>query len=91
MNDSLIASGISSDIVGEHAGVIDVSFLLAIDSSMIRSDRLVQNDWNIENNLKMGFSGDPSYASIELGEQMILKTLNASLSQMSILKIDNRK
>ena len=86
MNDSLIASGISPDIVGSHAGVIDVSFLLAIDSSMIRSDKLLQSDWNIENNLKMGFSGDPSYASVEIGEQMIIKTLNASLSQILMLK-----
>ena len=75
MNDSLIASGISPDIVGSHAGIIDVSFLMAIDSSMIRSDKLDQNDLNNESKLKMGFSGDPSKASVELGEQMIQKTL----------------
>lgn len=91
MNDSLIASGISPDIVGSHAGIIDVSFLMAIDSSKIRSENLLQRDMNIEDKLKMGFSGDPSKANIELGEQMIHKTLIASLSQILTLKVDNRK
>ncbi len=91
MNDSLIATGMSPDIVGSHAGVIDVSSLMSIDSSWIRIDNLLQSDWDFENNLKMGFSGDPSKASIELGEQMIHLTLRASLSQIIILKIDNRK
>jgi len=39
----------------------------------------------------MGYSGDPSKANIELGERMIHKTLEASLSQILILKVDNRK
>jgi creatinine amidohydrolase/Fe(II)-dependent formamide hydrolase-like protein len=91
MNDSLIAAGMSPDIVGSHAGLIDVSSLLAIDSSLIRIDNLLQSDWDNESKLKMGFSGDPSIASIELGEQMIQKTLKASLSQIMILKIENRK
>lgn len=86
MNDSLVASGISPDIVGSHAGVVDVSFSLAVDSSLVRSDKLSQADWNIENNLIMGFSGDPSYSSVEIGEQMIRKTLNATLKQILILK-----
>ncbi len=91
MNDSLIATGISPDIIGSHAGVVDVSSLLAIDSSFIRSDKLLQSDWNIENNLKMGFSGDPSKANIEIGEQMINLTLSTSLSQILFLKVENRK
>jgi len=91
MNDSLIASGISPDIVGSHAGIIDVSFLMAIDSSMIRSEKLAQNDLNVESKLEMGFSGDPSKANVTLGEQMIQKTLEASLSQILLLKVNNRK
>jgi creatinine amidohydrolase len=91
MNDSLIASGMSPDIVGSHAGVVDVSSSLAIDSSLIRSDKLLQGDMNIEKNLKMGFSGDLSKASIEIGEQMIRLTLKASLAQIMFLKIDNSK
>jgi creatinine amidohydrolase len=91
MNDSLIATGMSPDVVGSHAGVVDVSSLLAIDSSLIRSDKLLQGDISIENKLKMGYSGDPSKVSIEIGEQMIHLTLRASLSQIVVLKIDNRK
>ena len=77
--------------MGFHAGVIDVSFLLAIDSSMIRSDKLIQNDWSAEEKLKMGFSGDPSKANVELGEQMIHLTLSTSLAQILLLKVQNRK
>lgn len=90
MNDSLIVSGFSEDVLGFHAGVIDVSFLLAIDSSLIRSDKLFNSDWNIEKKLEMGFSGDLSNANIEIGKQMIHKTLEISLSQMLLLKVDNR-
>ncbi len=91
MNDSLITSGVSTDVLGFHAGVIDVSFMLAIDSSSIRSDKLLHSDWNIEKKLEMGFSGDPSKANIEFGKRMIHKTLEASLSQILLLKVDNRK
>ena len=91
MTDSLVATGISPDILGYHAGVIDVSFLLAVDSSMIRSNKLIQNDRSAEEKLKMGFSGDPSKANIELGEQMINLTLSTSLSQILLLKVQNRK
>lgn len=91
LTDSLIASGISTDVLGYHAGVIDTSFLLAIDSSLIRSDKLMQSDWDIEKKLEMGYSGDLSKANIEYGELMIQKTLKTSLSQIVLLKVDNRK
>lgn len=89
--DSLISKGISQDLLGFHGGVIDVSFLLAIDSSLIRIDKLSHGDWNSEKKLEMGFSGDLSKVDVEIGKQMIQKTLKISLSQIELLKIENRK
>ena len=91
VTDSLVTSGISTDVLGYHGGVIDVSFLLAIDSSLIRCDKLLQSDWSIEKKLELGFSGDISKVDIEFGKRMIKKTLEISLSQIQLLKVDNRE
>jgi len=90
VTDSLIASGISQDELGFHGGVIDVSFLLAVDSSLIRIDKLSNSDWSSERKSEMGFSGDLSKVDIEIGKLMIQKTLKISLLQIEKLKIDNR-
>ena len=89
--ESLVASGISKDELGNHAGVIDVSFLLAVDSSLIRSDKLSQSDWSREKKSEMGFSGDLSKVDVEIGKLMIQKSLEISLSQIELLKVDNRE
>jgi len=91
VTDSLVASGISTDVLGFHGGVIDVSFLLAVDSSLIRSDKLSHNDLSSEKKLEMGFSGDLSKVDIEIGKRMIQKTLIISLAQIESLKVNNRK
>lgn len=91
VTDSLIASGLSQDVLGFHGGVIDVSFLLAIDSSLIRIDKLSNNDWSSDKKSEMGFSGDLSKVDIEIGKLMIQKTMEISLLQIEKLKIDNRK
>jgi len=91
VTDSLIATGISQDMLGFHGGVIDVSFLLAIDSSLIRIDKLSHDDWSSEKKLEMGFSGDLSKVDVEIGKLMIQKTLEISLLQIEKLKIDNRE
>jgi creatinine amidohydrolase/Fe(II)-dependent formamide hydrolase-like protein len=91
MTDSLVASGITTDALGFHGGVIDVSFLLAVDSNLIRSDKLSHVDWSSEKKLEMGFSGNLTNVDIEIGKRMIQKTLDISLSQIESLKVDNRE
>jgi len=91
MNDSLIAYGLTKDIIGTHAGLLDVSYSLALDPSMIRVEKLAELEGHSGMNYKMGFTGDPTKASVELGEQIVNLALQASLSQIAILKIDNRK
>ena len=78
-------------MLGFHGGVIDVSFLLAIDSGLIRIDKLSHSNWNSEKKLEMGFSGDLSKVDIKIGKQMIQKTLEISLLQIESLKMVNRK
>ena len=89
--DSLAATGLSKDDLGSHGGVIDVSFLLAVDSSLIRTDQLSQNNWSIEKKLEMGFSGDLSKVDVKIGKQMIEKTFQNSMLQIPLLKVNNRK
>ncbi|WP_066630049.1 creatininase family protein [Labilibacter marinus] len=90
VNDSLIAAGFSPETVGAHASIVDVSLMLAIDSSGVRRDKLKYADLSKEEKLELGFSGDPSKASIKIGEQMIHKTIKASVAQMKTLKVKNR-
>lgn len=45
--------------VGVHAGLADTSLMMALDPSLVRTDRLRPGD---------GVSGDPSHASAELGK-----------------------
>jgi len=91
VTDSLIATGISQEQLGFHGGVIDVSFLLAVDSSLIRIDKLSNNDWSSDKKSEMGFSGNLSKVDIEIGKLMIQKTMEISLLQIEKLKLDNRK
>ena len=89
MNDSLIASGVSTDVHGFHAGVIDVSFLLAVDHKMIRQDLIANLANDSEENRKFGFREDPLKASIEIGKRMIDRMILVSLDQIAKLKIEN--
>jgi creatinine amidohydrolase/Fe(II)-dependent formamide hydrolase-like protein len=91
LTNSLIATGISKEELGSHGGVLDVSFLLAIDSSLVRIEKLTHNDWSKEKKLEMGFSGDLSKVNIDIGNRLIQKTLEVSLLQIESLKVDNRE
>ncbi len=59
---ALKARGFAAEEIGTHAGLADTSLMLAIDSSLVRSEAL-------SNKLKdSGVSGDASRASAELGQ-----------------------
>jgi creatinine amidohydrolase len=75
--DALRAKGFTDAEIGEHAGLADTSLMLAIDPSLVRTDRLKTSRGDANN----GVSGDPSQASSALGKlgvDIILKrTLDA--------------
>lgn len=91
VTDSLMASGIPQEVLGFHAGVVDVSFLLAVDPSMIRKIDPETMDWSAEKKTAMGFSGKPEKAREEIGQAMIRRTLEISMAQIAHLKMINRK
>src|SRR5258706_4729616 len=59
---ALKGRGISAEAIGTHAGLADTSLTLAIDPSLVRSDRLPDAP-----SARYGVNGDPRKASAELG------------------------
>ena len=60
--EALKGRGISAEAIGTHAGLADTSLTLAIDPSLVRSDRLADAP-----STRDGVNGDPRKASVELG------------------------
>ena len=60
---ALRAKGVSEAAIGTHAGVADTSLLMAIDPSMVRTDKLDQPGGGAT-----GISGDPRGSSVLLGQ-----------------------
>ena len=61
---ALRAQGLSAAQIGVHAGVADTSLLMAIDPSLIRTDRLE----NAAKDPASGVGGDPRASSAALGQ-----------------------
>jgi len=62
---ALRAKGISAAQFGSHAGAGDTSLLLALDASMVRTDKLALA---AREGLAAGVTGDPQPASVALGQ-----------------------
>ncbi|HXF77552.1 MAG TPA: creatininase family protein [Usitatibacter sp.] len=60
---ALAARGFAEDEIGTHAGLADTSLTLAIDPSLVRTDRLRGS-----NSKEEGVSGDPERSSTDLGK-----------------------
>ncbi len=60
---ALKAKGLSDAAIGQHAGAADTSLLMAIDPSMVRTDRLDQPA-----GAATGISGDPRGSTAALGQ-----------------------
>jgi len=56
-------AGFTPAQIGPHAGLADTSLMLAVDASLVRSDRLA------EASPQSGVTGDPSRASAALGQK----------------------
>lgn len=89
--DSLIAEGIPEEAIGSHAGLLDVAYLLAVDSTMIRKGQIAKLGNDPKENWKLGFSGDPSLATVEIGKRSISEKIKVSVEQITKLKEENRE
>jgi len=87
----LIAEGMTEETLGSHAGVLDVAYLLVVDSTMIRQDVIKELGNDPSENRKLGFIGDPSKATLEIGRRRIDRKISVSLDQIAKLKKENRE
>jgi creatinine amidohydrolase len=55
----LKSKGYSEEVIGTHAGLADTSLMLAVDPSLVRTNRLGPGD---------GVHGDPSHSNPQLGQ-----------------------
>lgn len=89
--DSLANTGIPAAAFGTHAGLQDVSYSLAVDTSLVRRDIIRQLTDDKKKNLALGFSGDPKKATAQIGARIVEVTIRASVAQIQLLKKENRK
>jgi len=71
-------AGFTPAQIGPHAGLADTSLMLAVDASLVRSDRLA------EASPQTGVTGDPSRASVALGQKgvdLIVETTVTAIRQ----------
>lgn len=72
----LESQGESPDDIGSHAGILGTSKLLALDPSLIRTDKLAGNDPD------NGVRGDPRRATAAQGERGLELKIEAALRQI---------
>jgi len=89
--DSLVKSGIPQEAFGMHADILDVSLLLAVDTSLVRLSRMAQLGNDKQENFKLGVFGDPKRATAQIGAKFIEVTIQTSANQILLLKKENRK
>ena len=88
--DSLEAEGIDPKYYGGHAGLTDVSSLLAIDQNLLRMDIMEGLDFNDQRDRKLGYTGDPSMSNEKIGKRLNDETIRESVRQIKKLREENR-
>jgi creatinine amidohydrolase len=88
---SLAEEGLDPKYFGSHAGLTDVSSLLAIDQDLLRTDIMKKLGYNDEENRTLGFSGNPSMATVEIGQRLNEAVIIESVEQIIWLKKENRR
>jgi len=77
----LNARGESDQAIGTHAGIMDTSVMLAVDPSMVRSNKLAaSNDF-----YRTGVMGDPRRASAEYGRKGLSIQVDGAVEQIKRL------
>ena len=72
----MMQRGIRRDEIGDHADVRDTSLMMAIDPSMVRTNKLQAGDG------KNGVVGDPRRASAEIGRALIENTVTRTVEEI---------
>lgn len=92
--DSLVSEGLDAKDFGRHAGLTGTSELLAVDEQLVRiniMDTLEYNDWDIAENRRLAYSGDPSQSSVKIGVRINNAIILDSVKQIHALKDESRR
>lgn len=79
---TLRKQGYSAAEIGLHAGLADTSLALAVDKSLVRTDRLASS---ATANPRDGVTGDPHRASLELGQLGVQQIIQTSVSAIQTM------
>ena len=82
--DWLRAQGYSDREIGTHAGIRDISELLAVRPDGVRPDRLAAGGGRYLEST--GGNGDPTLASVEIGHTMLKLKIEAALRQVHLFR-----
>lgn len=81
----LLSQGEPEEALGQHAGLVDTSRLMAVAPEHVRVDNIsIGRGSDID-----GVSGDPTRATVEYGQRGLDFTFNAAMSQIQELMADN--
>lgn len=79
---TLKKQGYSTAEIGLHAGLADTSLALAVDKSLVRTDKLASS---AKANPRDGVAGDPHRASVELGQLGVQQIIQTSVSAIQAM------
>ena len=82
---ALKAKGLSDQEIGAHAGVADTSLMLAVDPSLVRSERLGDKA-----GARAGVSGDPRQSTASLGQIGIDMIVNDTVAAIRKARLEKR-
>jgi creatinine amidohydrolase/Fe(II)-dependent formamide hydrolase-like protein len=82
---ALKAKGLTPAEIGEHAGVADTSLMLAVDPSLVRSDRLGDKTGAAE-----GVLGDPRKSTAALGQTGVDLIVSETVAAIRKARLEKR-
>ncbi len=85
--DWLESQGETEEDIGRHAGILDTSLLMAIDSNLIRMDKRAKSTETLPSRVR----GDPTRASILYGAKGLEFLIEAAVNQTKALMTSSRK
>ena len=81
----MCSSDLSDAAIGSHAGVADTSLLMAIDTSMVRTDKL-----DSAGGSATGITGDPRGSSAALGQLGVDQIVADTVAAIRKARQENR-
>jgi creatinine amidohydrolase/Fe(II)-dependent formamide hydrolase-like protein len=78
----LLHHGFTAAEIGDHAGLIDTSELMAVDAAAVRAALLAPATWPAS----AGASGNPARATAEIGNRLLALKIDAAVAEIRALE-----